>query len=63
MARALRGLEGVPRFTLELVDVDGSADLVRRYGDRVPVLACGAREICHARLDRAAVTAFLSGFR
>ena len=63
MAAALRGLRGVRRFTLEVVDVDSSADLARQYGDRVPVLACGAHELCHARLDTAALTAFLSGIR
>jgi hypothetical protein len=63
MAAALRGLQAAHRFAFERVDVDRDADLVRRYGDRVPVLACGAHELCHARLDAPAVTAFLSGFR
>ena len=59
--------DGIPRLTLYSRKgchlCDDSADLARQYGDRVPVLACGAQELCHARLDTAALTAFLSGIR
>jgi thioredoxin reductase (NADPH) len=50
MARTLRAF-GVQ---FEEVDVDSSAELASRYGERVPVLtdAAGA-ELCHARLDPA----------
>jgi hypothetical protein len=63
MHAALRALRRTHAFDCEIVDVDASAELTQRYGDRVPVLACGAQELCHARLDAAAVTAFLQQFR
>lgn len=52
MARALRA-RGVPFVE---IDVDADAALEARYGERVPVLtdAAGA-EICHYRLDEAAL--------
>jgi hypothetical protein len=54
MARALRTL-GVPFVEF---DVDADEALEARYGERVPVLtdAAGA-EICHYRLDEAALQA------
>jgi hypothetical protein len=54
MAQALRAL-GV---AFEEFDVDGDPALAARYGRRVPVLtdAAGA-EICHTRLDEAALRA------
>jgi len=62
MVAGLRALQRTCRFAFEIVDVDTDPQLARRYGDRVPVLACGARELCHPRLDAAAVTAFLAQF-
>jgi Glutaredoxin-like domain (DUF836) len=52
MAQALRAL-AVPFVE---IDVDADAALEARYGERVPVLtdAAGA-EICHYRLDEAAL--------
>jgi len=57
MARALRAL-GVD---FEEFDVDADPALASRYGERVPVLtdAAGA-EICHYRLDEAALRARLA---
>jgi glutathione S-transferase len=56
MALALSGLG----LEYEEVDVDSDATLAERYGDRVPVLVDAAgREICHARLDAAALRARL----
>jgi hypothetical protein len=57
MARALREL-GV---AFEEFDVDTDPALASRYGGRVPVLtdAVGI-EICHYRLDRAALRAQLA---
>jgi hypothetical protein len=57
MAQALRALD-VPFVE---IDVDADATLETRYGDRVPVLtdAAGA-EICHYRLDEAALQARLA---
>jgi hypothetical protein len=55
MLRALRGLQPHLGFGLHVVDVDGDAALVRRYDARVPVLSLDGREICHYRLDEAAL--------
>jgi len=63
MAAELAALKATHRFDLDVVDVDANLESARRYGDRVPVLTHGPRELCHARLDRAAVTAFLTEFR
>ena len=50
MARTLRAF-GV---AFEEVDVDADPALVRRYGERVPVLADAAgAELCHGRLEPA----------
>lgn len=38
-------------FELEMVDIDTSAELQQRYGERVPVLAGETGEICHYFLD------------
>jgi hypothetical protein len=54
MARALRTL-GVAFVEF---DVDADEALEARYGERVPVLADAAgAEICHYRLDEAALQA------
>jgi hypothetical protein len=60
MLAAVEALQAVRTFAVELVDVDSDAELVRRYGERVPVLAHGSRELCHYRLETPAVTAYLS---
>lgn len=52
MARALRAF----RVDFDEVDVDSDAALRERYGERVPVLTDGAGdELCHGRLDPAAL--------
>ena len=38
-----------------VVDVDGDPELARRYGERVPVLLLGERELCAGRLDPGAL--------
>jgi glutaredoxin len=63
MITALRRLQAANSFDFCTVDVDRDPDLERRYGDKVPVLAYGARELCHYRLEAAVVTAFLAEFR
>ena len=63
MIEALRGLQGLGRFEIAIVDVDADPELERRHGDKVPVLMHGERELCHFRLDPAAVTAYLSKIR
>lgn len=60
MVAALEGLQTGLGFAVERVDVDSDAELARRYGERVPVLAHGSRELCHYRLEAPAVTAYLS---
>ena len=42
-------------FEVDRVDVDTSPELAALYGARVPVLACGAIEICHFFLDLGAL--------
>ena len=59
MIAALQDMQGRFRFDLQIVDVDSDPGLVRRYGEDVPVLAHGERELCRHSLDRATVTEFL----
>ena len=47
-------------ITLREVDVDGDPALDARWGERVPVLLGGERELCHYRLDAQALAAFLA---
>lgn len=63
MITALRELQGRFRFEMRVVNVADDPVLERRYGERVPVLAHGERELCHYFLDSAAVTARLLKFR
>lgn len=46
---------------IERVDVDRSAELVARYGLRIPVLVCGDTEICHFFLDLEALRRVVNG--
>lgn len=43
------------------VDVDADPALEARWGAYVPILLAGERELCHYRLDRAALAVFLAG--
>jgi len=63
MIEALRGLQGLGRFEIAIVDVDADPELERRHGDKVPVLMHGERELCHYRLESSIVTAYLSKIR
>lgn len=63
MIEALRGLQGLFAFHLAVVDIDSDPQLERRHGEKVPVLMHGERELCHFRLDPAAVTAYLAKIR
>lgn len=47
-------------FQIEVVDIDTDPALVKCYGERVPVLMLGEREICHYYLDEAALKACLA---
>ena len=46
-------------FAIEVVDVDRHPALEEKWGDKVPVLLDGEREICHYFLDVEAVDARL----
>jgi hypothetical protein len=60
MIAALRGLQGRYRFDLSILDVDADPALERRYGEDVPVLAHGARELCRHRLEAGKVADYLA---
>ena len=60
---ALEELQAEGDFRLSWVDVDSDADLVRRYGAKVPVLTAGERELCHYFLEMPALNAFLAEIR
>ena len=57
---ALRQFQGRYDFEIKVVDVDRHPGLEEKWGDKVPVLLDGDREICHYHLDAAAVDARLS---
>ena len=57
---ALKQFQGRYDFAIEVVDVDRHPRLEEKWGDKVPVLLDGDREICHYYLDIAAVDARLS---
>ncbi|MBX3651502.1 MAG: glutaredoxin family protein [Burkholderiales bacterium] len=63
MLAGLRALPAGRPFQVSVVDVDTDAALERRFGDKVPVLMHGERELCHYHLDVAAVTEYLLNFR
>jgi len=60
MQAALAELASEYAFAVDVVDVDAAEALEARYGERVPVLAHGEKELCHYFLDRAALTAYLA---
>ncbi len=51
MKQQLNILQQQYEFSLNLVDVDADSYLRLRYGERIPVLAIGEREICHYYLN------------
>ena len=63
MHRDLLGLGRRLPFAVELVDIDSDADLVARYGHKVPVLVGGDEEICHYFLDEPQLAEYLSRTR
>lgn len=60
MAADLEPLLRATGAQLELVDVDSSPALERRYGLRIPVLVAGEVEISGYPLDRERVAAYLN---
>jgi thioredoxin reductase (NADPH) len=59
MLEELRLMQVRFSFGLEVIDVDGDVALDERYGEWVPVLLAGNREICHYHLDRSALESYL----
>ena len=60
MREALAPLAARFGWAIEEIDIDADAVLEKRWGDSVPVLLAGERELCRYRIDAAVVTAFLS---
>jgi thioredoxin reductase (NADPH) len=59
MIAGLRSLQARFPFELKIVDVDSDDALEARYGEDVPVVVHGARELCRHRLDAALITDYL----
>ena len=53
-------LQQVHKFSVTVIDVDTSPQLIEQYGTQVPVVTCGQQQICHYFLDQAAVLQVLS---
>lgn len=51
MIAALEQFQGRYSFEIEVVDVDSNPRLEEKWGDKVPVLLDGERELCHFFLD------------
>ena len=60
MREGLRTLEVARELAIDEIDVDTDAALEARWGDLVPVLLAGDRELCHYHLDHAAVARHLT---
>ena len=60
MIAALQQLQGRFSFEIEVIDVDSHPELEEKWGDKVPVLLDGDRELCHYHLDVEAVDARLA---
>jgi hypothetical protein len=63
MRAALAPLAAAAGAIVEEIDIDSDPALEARWGERVPVLLAGERELCHYRLDAAVVTACLAELR
>ena len=63
MLAGLQNLQARQPFELNIVDVDSQPALEQRFGEFVPVLMHGERELCHYHLDAAAVTDYVRDFR
>ncbi len=63
MLAGLQAMQARLPFEVTVVDVDSDPVLEQRYGERVPVLLHGERELCHYHLDTPAVTDYLLNFR
>ena len=63
MISALKQFQGRYDFEIEVIDVDGHPKIEEKWGDKVPVLLDGDRELCHYHLDPEAVDARLAGMK
>ena len=61
MEAVVRPLASAFNLALELVDVDSSEELEAAYGERVPVLRHGERELCHYVVEADELRAYLEG--
>lgn len=59
----LQEIGGGRTFAVDVVDLAEDAVLEEQFGERVPVLLAGGRELCHYFLDPVAVRAYLAEFR
>lgn len=57
LAELAEELDPSEAATVSVVDVDQDAELVRKYGHRVPVLLADGDFVCDYRLDRARLKA------
>ena len=60
MLAGLRQFQARYSFDIEVVDVDRNPHLEEKWGDKVPVLLDGERELCHYFLDHDVVDARLA---
>jgi hypothetical protein len=63
MLAGLQVLRARQPFALDIIDVDSQPALEQRFGEWVPVLMHGERELCHYHLNAVAVTDYLRNFR
>jgi glutaredoxin-like protein DUF836 len=61
MRETVAPLAAAADCALDEIDVDTDPALAARWGERVPVLLAGERELCHYRVDRAALATWLAG--
>jgi thioredoxin reductase (NADPH) len=60
MLAGLKQFQGRYDFDIDVVDVDRHPRLEEKWGEKVPVLLDGERELCHYYLDHDVVDARLS---
>jgi thioredoxin reductase (NADPH) len=63
MLAALRQFQGRYDFEVDVVDVDRNPVLEEKWGDKVPVLLDGERELCRYHIDYDVVDARLARMR
>ena len=59
MIAGLRVLQARFPFDLTVIDIDREAGLEARYGEDVPVLVHGSKELCRHVLDSVFITDYL----